>query len=314
MPNDLTDLVELLVCPNCHGSLQHLSHGADCSACGSSFRKRDGVLVLLVNPDSADDDEIDHAHGDHKAAQARFFDRDEAEEFETTRPAGTPDLYRWLMDEKFRRAMRGLNTKTAERTALTVCGGSGMDAEFLARTGARVITSDISLGAARRAAERARRTGLPILSIVADIERLPFLDRTIDHVYVHDGLHHLSHPERGIDEMLRVAAGTISITEPAQAVVTSIAVRAGIALDTEEAGNRVARLNPGEVARRLEAAGFKVLTADRYAMYYRHRPGRIMEQLSRPAVLPIAIGYWRALSALVGRFGNKLAVVAVREP
>ena len=312
MPIDLADLSQLVVCPTCRGTLDHSVDAAVCSNCGSSFEKQDGVTILLTDTDEARHDEIDHC--EHKHAQASYFDRDEAAEFEVARPQGSPGLYSWLMEEKFRRSMRGLGSSLAEQTALTVCGGSGMDAEFLARTGASVISSDISLGAARRALERARRTELPILSIVADIEHLPFRDRAVDHVHVHDGLHHLAQPERGIDEMIRVAARTISITEPAQAIVTSIAVRAGLALEREEAGNRVARLNPREVSRRLEASGFKVLTADRYAMYYRHRPGRVMEQLSRPAVLPIAIGYWRALSALVGRFGNKLAVVAVREP
>jgi ubiquinone/menaquinone biosynthesis C-methylase UbiE len=40
---------------------------------------------------------------------------------------------------------------------------------------------------------------------VADAERLPFPDRSIDVVYVHDGLHHLARPEAGLAEMTRVA-------------------------------------------------------------------------------------------------------------
>lgn len=313
MPIDLSDLSALLVCPKCRGGLRRSADLATCQACGLSFQQQDGITELLGDADRTEHDEIDHDHGDHKGAQARYFDRDDAQEFEIARPHGTPGLYRWLMEEKFRRSMRGLGPSLQGRTALTVCGGSGMDAEFLARSGARVISSDLSRGAAQRALERARRTGLPILPVVADVEQLPFRDRAIDHVHVHDGLHHLAQPDRGIDEMVRVSAGTISITEPARAVVTSLAVRAGWALEKEEAGNRVARLNPREVANRLEADGFTVVTAGRYAMYYRHRPGRLMEQLSRPVVLPVAIAYWRALSAIVGRFGNKLAVVAVRD-
>lgn len=313
---DLADLSELVVCPRCHGSLEQSVGMATCSGCGSSFASRDGLSILLAEADDAEQDELDHIHTgvQHKEAQAHYFDRDEAEEFEIARPNGSPGIYRWLMEEKFRRSMRGLASHLEDWTALTVCGGSGMDAEFLARSGARVISSDISIGAARRALERARRTELPILPIVADIESLPFRDRSVDHVHVHDGLHHLARPKRGIDEMIRVAGRTISINEPAQAAVTALAVRAGWALEREDAGNRVARLNPRDVAGQLEAAGFKVLTAERYAMYYQHRPGRLMEQLSRPTVMPIAIGYWRALSAMVGRFGNKLAVSAVREP
>ena len=98
------------------------------------------------------------------------------------------------MTEKFRRSVKGVEDRLPGATLLTVCGGSGMDAEFLAQQGAVVIASDLSLGAAQRAVERGRRAGLPIEAVVADAEHLPFADRSVDIVYVHDGLHHLSDP------------------------------------------------------------------------------------------------------------------------
>ncbi len=102
----------------------------------------------------------------YKRDQAAFFDAQPAA-WETSRPHGAPALYRWLMEEKFRRSVDGLQSVLPGATVLTVCGGSGMDAEFLARAGARVIASDISLGAARRALERSRRHGVPITPIVS---------------------------------------------------------------------------------------------------------------------------------------------------
>ncbi len=122
---------------------------------------------------------------------------------------------------------------------------------------ARVIASDISPGAARRTRERARRYGLDITPIVADVERLPFADGAFDVVLVHDGLHHLEQPQVGLAEMARVARRWVSVTEPARAVATSIAVRAGVALEREESGNRVARRTPAEVAGVLRTAGFR---------------------------------------------------------
>ena len=57
-----------------------------------------------------------------------------------------------------------------------------MEAEFLARRGARVILADISLGAVERALERARRFGFELAGVVADAERLPFRPtRSISH-------------------------------------------------------------------------------------------------------------------------------------
>ena len=262
----------------------------------------------------AEHDELDHhhAHG-HKAAQAAHFDRPGEEAFEIDRPHGTPRLYRFLLAEKFRRAVGPIRPHLVGASALSVCGGSGMDAEFLARAGAAVTTSDLSLGAATRAKARSERYGLGIQSIVADVEHLPYADQSVDLVAVHDGLHHLDDPYAGLSEMARVARRWVVVTEPARASITRLAIRLGLALETEEAGNRVARMEPSEVAAFLEARGYVVLRAERYAMYYPHHPGAVFSLLSRPFVFPIVRVGWRLANALLGRFGNKMVVVAERD-
>jgi SAM-dependent methyltransferase len=247
-----------------------------------------------------------------KRKQAEYFDRELDREYEITRPHATPPLYRWLLEEKFRRSIAGVESTLRDATALAVCAGSGMDAEFLARMGADVIAADISLGAARRTAERARRYGLPVTPIVADVERLPFADASIDVVYVHDGLHHLERPDLGLAEMARVAGRAVCVSEPARATITRIAVRLGLALEHEESGNRVARLTLDGISDVLSAQGFRPARAERYAMYYRHEPGPAMRLLSMPALLPLAKGGFRFANCIAGRFGNKLAVQAVR--
>jgi SAM-dependent methyltransferase len=259
-------------------------------------------------------DNGNHASGadPHKVAQADWFDRARHVEFEIERPAGVPAFYGFLLLEKFRRAIRPLGGGLDGQTALVVCGGSGMDAELLARARASVISSDISLGAAKRAQERAQRHGISIISIVADVEQLPFRDRAVDLVYVHDGLHHLLDPERGLREMTRVAARWVSINEPARATITNLAVRLGFALSREESGNVVARLEPGVVGKRLREAGFSVVGSERYAMYYRHQPGPIFALLSRPWLFRVAKAGWRAANFAIGHVGNKLAIVAER--
>jgi SAM-dependent methyltransferase len=261
----------------------------------------DGIPLLVAG-----------AEGEHAAAQARWFDEEVDAEWEIERPHGGPQFHRWLLREKFRRSIAGL--PLYDSTALTVCGGSGMDAEFLAQAGARVIATDISLGAARRMRERARRHGVEITPLVADVAHLPFPDRSIDVVYVHDGLHHLEHPLDGLAEMARVARRIICVTEPARAVVTDVAVRLGLALEHEEAGNRVARLTLGDLRSTLEARGFRIATAERYGMYYRHEPGRAVRLLSHQPLLGLAQVSFRLANALVGSLGNKLTVQAVREP
>ena len=271
----------------------------------------EGLPVFVGATGRVEHDELDHRR-EHKAVQAAHFDRVAEEEFETRRPHGEPRLYRFLLAEKLRRAVAPIGSRIVGASALVVCGGSGMDAEYLARAGANVATSDLSLGAAKRARDRASNHHLRIQSVVADVEHLPYADQSVDLVSVHDGLHHLDDPYAGLAEMVRVARRWVVVTEPARASVTRLAVRLGLALETEEAGNRVERMVPSDVAAYLEARGFVVLRGERYAMYYPHRPGAVFRFLSRPFVYQgVRVG-WRVINAIVGRFGNKMVVVAER--
>lgn len=307
--------VPISTCPRCAGPLTESDAGWSCEGCAWTGSRAEGIPVLLSDPDMASNDELDHhLEHRHKTAQAEHFDRMDEEAFETVRPHGTPRLYRFFLGEKFRRALGPFRHEVSGTSALTVCGGSGMDAEFLSRVGARVISSDLSLGAATRAKARSDQYGLGIQPVVADVEHLPYADQSVDLVLVHDGLHHLDDPYKGLAEMSRVARRWVVVTEPAAAAVTRLAVRLGLALETEEAGNRVARLEPSEVASYLETRGFSVLRAERYAMYYPHRPGVVFRLLSRPFIFPVVRHGWRAVNAALGRFGNKMVVVAERHP
>jgi SAM-dependent methyltransferase/uncharacterized protein YbaR (Trm112 family) len=314
-------LRDLLACPQCFGDLVHSDGRISCSVCAATYRVDEGIPIF-ASEIASQHDELDHiaatdhpphsVQAGHKESQAAWFDREQHAEFEIERPTRGPALYRFLLMEKFRRAIGPMGGRLDGRTALAVCGGSGMDAEMLSLAGAAVISSDISLGAAKRARERARRHGVPILSIVADVEHLPFRDRAIDLVFVHDGLHHLEEPQVGLQEMARVAARWVSITEPARAAITRVAVSLGLAKSREESGNRVARLEPDVVCERLRAAGFSVLRSQRYAMYYRHSPGAVFELLSRPWMFGIVTTAWKLANMAIGHMGNKLAIVAER--
>ena len=316
------DLRALLVCPRCRGALDWGAATIVCRACAHDFPIVDGIPVMLNDAALAGHDEaLEHAHGHaharggdggaHKQGQADYFGQQD-EEFEIERPWAQPWLYRWYYLEKARRGTRGLPSGSGV-TALTVCGGSGMDAEFLARAGYPVICSDLSLAATRRARERARRRGLPIAVVVADVERLPFADRSIDVVLVHDGLHHLADPAPGLREIARVADRAVSITEPANATLTALAVRLGLALAIEPAGNPVRRFRPADVAEALQAQGFPHVRWQRYAMHHQHHPGWPMRLASLPIVRGVMFAAWRAANALLGRAGNRFALIARRD-
>jgi SAM-dependent methyltransferase len=297
------DLLSLLVCPTCRGDLDWEPEEARCAGCGAVYEIADGIAVL--RPAQPDTEES------QKDEQASFFDEADPE-FEVTRPHGTPWLYRWLLAEKFRRSLEALPLPAEGLTAVTICGGSGMDAEFLARVGASVISTDISLGAAQRTRERARRYGFDVLPVVADAEALPLRDRSVDLLYVHDGLHHLGSPGAGIREMLRTSRLAISINEPARAGATMLAARVGLSEHYEEAGNFIARVDPEELAAEVAAAGFDVVRNERYAMVYRHEPGRAAVVLSQPGLRHLTRAALGTFNAVAGGVGNKLTLQAVR--
>ncbi len=298
---DLSRLRPLLACPACRGGLEWQPQQLRCGECGAEYELRDGIPVL--RPPGAGDTS-------HKEQQEHFFDEADPE-FEVTRPHGTPWFYRWALAEKFRRSLAALDLPRGA-SALTVCGGSGMDAEFLARAGFHVVASDLSFEAVRRAQERGRRHGLPILAVVADAEALPFRDRSVDLVYVHDGLHHLETPEGGLREMLRVARTAVSINEPARARATLLATRIRLAEHYEEAGNFIARLDPAWLAERVGAAGFEIVRNERYALVYRHVPGRLARLLSQPGLRELTRAALGTFNAVAGEIGNKLTLQAVR--
>lgn len=296
-----TDLHSVLACPVCRGELRWAEDAATCTACDTRYSVTDGIPVLL--PPSEGDA--------WKEQQAAFFDQaDEA--YEISRPHGTGDFYAWLLGEKFRRSLAGLGATSPGTLVLTVCGGSGMDAEYLARAGFQVIASDISLEAARRTRERARRHGLPIATVVADAEALPFRDRSIDLVYVHDGLHHLETPLNGLHEILRTARSAVSVNEPARAQATLLAARIGLAEHYEEAGNYIGRVDLTQFEAVVRQAGFEIVKSERYAMIYRHEPGKVSRLLSRPGLFGVTRGGLRLFNAVAGEHGNKLTLQAVR--
>lgn len=267
---------------------------------------------------SREDDELEgdmvEASGarGNRVDQREYYDQACDREFEVTRPHGCGRVYEFLIARKFRDGTEVLGFDLRGRPVLEVCCGSGMMSEDLARLGARVTGIDFSEGAIVRAAERARRFDFAARFLVADVEALPFGDQSFAVVAVHDGLHHLDDPYRALREMTRVAKDAVLILEPARAALTRYAVALGFSEEVEEAGNYVHRFRAVDLAQRLEAEGFGRIRWRRTLMYYPHEPYAWFRWLDAPWLFALFRAGYTALNILAGRWGNKLALAAIR--
>ncbi len=247
-----------------------------------------------------------------RGRQLVFYEEQCDPDFEIARPHGCGRLYDFLIEHKFRTGIRTLGFGLAGFSVLEVCCGSGMFTEKLAGAGASVTAIDFSAAALARARERARRYGFAARFLLADAENLPFTDGSFDIVAVHDGLHHLGQPERAISEMARLALQGVLILEPADATLTRLAVRLGMAVDFEEAGNEVKRLVAARVAGILLASGYHEVRWKRTLMYYPHRPSGSFRWFDHSLLFGGFTVAFAIVNFAVGRWGNKLALAAVR--
>lgn len=247
-----------------------------------------------------------------RSQQRHFYDEECEPEFEITRPHGCGRLYEFLIEHKFRTGVAMLGLDISGLSVLEICCGSGMMSEKFARAGAVVTGTDFSPVAIVRARERARRYQFDATFMVADAENLAFADHSFDIVTVHDGLHHLDNPERAIREMARVARRGVLILDPAQAALTRLAVWLGAAVDVEEAGNPVKRLDPEAVMTILRKEAFERIAFRRTLMYYPHEPYRWFAWFDNPVLFQLFRALFGGTNLVLGRWGNKLSLGATR--
>ncbi len=83
---------------------------------------------------------------------------------------------------------------------LDLAAGTGTSSAAIARTGARVLAGDFSLGMMAEG----RRRGAPVPFVGADAQRLPFASDSFDAAVISFGLRNVHEPRTALDEMVRV--------------------------------------------------------------------------------------------------------------
>jgi demethylmenaquinone methyltransferase/2-methoxy-6-polyprenyl-1,4-benzoquinol methylase len=129
----------------------------------------------------------------------------------------TNTVLSFAQDARWRRATREALAVGPGDTVLDVAAGTGVSTVELARTGARCLASDFSLGMLRTGRRRlvARQGRSPVPFVAADALHLPLPDRSVDAVVISFGLRNTVDPDAALAEFARVTrpGGTLAVCE-----------------------------------------------------------------------------------------------------
>lgn len=156
-------------------------------------------------------------------------------------------LIAWLNSYRLRKLVEMIGVPLAEKSVLSVCGGDGEEADFLQRQGAVVTMTDLS--AAGVEAARVRNPDLRCLRM--DAEALAFPDGSFDWAVVHDGLHHLARPVKGLYELERISREGFVILEGQDSWLVRLLVKVGLGENWDPAGGYVYRFSRRELCKLL---------------------------------------------------------------
>lgn len=198
------------------------------------------------------------------------------------------------------------------KSVLTVCTGSGIEADRLSSQGARVTATDLSPDAITRLHQRYPH----LLASVADAEQLPFEDASFDVALVRRGLHHLPRPILGIYEMIRVARSHVILMEAQDSWAVQLLTRGKFfgliphGGQIECHGNYIYRFSRREL-RKITQAMF--LGGIRFHAEWHHN-NYVIEGLhhrfcQQDPGFTVARWFYNGFNLLFGRWGNNLTAV-----
>ncbi len=183
------DLLRLLCCPVCLGSLVEQDHGYTCPSCGRRFPEVRGVVRFV--------DEGNYA--DSFGYQWKRFHRTQLDH-----------AARNLSETDFARKTGLKPDDLKGKLVLDVGCGMGRFAEVVTRWGARVIGIDLSAAAEVAAKNLSDRE---FIAFQADVFALPFAPETFDAIYSMGVLHHTPDCEKAVKVLPQYLkpGGTIAI-------------------------------------------------------------------------------------------------------
>ncbi len=203
-----------------------------------------------------------------------------------------------------------LPTSLEDKTVLIINAGTGLEAEFFSRQGARVTVTDIS----EVAVETLLKECPCLSSRIEDSENLSFEDGSFDWVMVNNGLHHLARPMKGIYEMERVAREGFIFIEAQDSFFMRLLIWLGVINAYEGGpGNYTYRFTRHDVKRLSESLCFKYIIHTAWCQEY--------VPLFNKFIYPYLNGkkgFWLFKKAfylgnfMFGRWGNKFIAIIIK--
>ncbi len=188
MENRIKNIISLVSCPQCRGSLVFTEKQLLCEACDCIYPLSNGIPDLTISSDGDPRDAFEQA--DQK------FQQDE--------------MYQKSMTAKIINSLK--QTVTCEYTPFRQLS------KFLEQIPEEAVFVEMGSGN-RRLLESSITIDLfpfPNVDILSNIQKMPFQDKTVDYVVIDAVLEHVSAPQMVVDELFRILkpGGKVFITVP----------------------------------------------------------------------------------------------------
>jgi len=178
-PKPVSEILDILRCPRCRGTLVDREENLSCSACGCLFPLVNGVVRFVDSEKYADSFGFQW----HKYARTQL-DNEHKHDSEIS----------------FQRKTGLSSQEISGKLVLDVGCGMGRFAEVASRWGARVVGVDLSAASEVAACNLAERSSVTIFQ--ADLFSLPFAPESFDYIYSIGVLHHTPNCEQAFKSLI----------------------------------------------------------------------------------------------------------------
>jgi len=192
----LEDLLQILICPDCHGELSLANSAYKCSNCERTYPVRGRIIILLPS----DLEEV-------KRNEDKYYENHRMEG--KGKPAWMTLVHKredikFLINEFLPKHKHEITGRFLEIGSGS-CWASSIIESYCRPKLEKIVASDVCLLALQKGEDIAKLIGANINYFIAcDTERLPFKEEAFDVIFGSQIIHHFLNTEKGVSEIYRV--------------------------------------------------------------------------------------------------------------